>query len=248
MAEGAALRILAGDADRRALGQQRRERERLGEPPIGLAVGAERGLAAIELPCEFRVGREALRKRDDLVVPARELAGGDARLDERVLGRRRRGTLRTGVFGALAAFDGVVGLGDALAGSGDHRGRIVGLDDAVRDQVLRVQLPDGRVALDALVHLRLRVRRLVGLVVTEAAIADDVDDRVAPKAAAEVDGETDGGDARLHVVGVDVDDRHVEALGQVARVTRRARVGRVGREADLVVGDQVNRAAGGVAR
>ena len=50
------------------------------------------------------------------------------------------------------------------------------------------------------------------------------------------------GDRPLGVVGVHVDDRSVEALGEVARVARRAPVVRIGREADLVVRDQVERA------
>jgi hypothetical protein len=44
-----------------------------------------------------------------------------------------------------------------------------------------------------------------------------------------------------------VHDRDVEALREVARVTRRAALGRIGREADLVVRDQMERAAGRVA-
>ena len=55
-------------------------------------------------------------------------------------------------------------------------------------------------------------------------------------------------DRRLGIVGVDVDDRDVEALREVARVARRAALGGIGREADLVVRDQVQRAAGRVAR
>ena len=96
--------------------------------------------------------------------------------------------------------------------------------------------------------VRLRVRRLVLLVVAEAAIADQVDEHVAPERAPEIDREVHRGDARVDVVGVDVHDRHVEAFGQVRSVARRARVGRIGREADLVVRDEVHRAAGLVAR
>ncbi|HZC74875.1 MAG TPA: hypothetical protein VE220_02780, partial [Gaiellaceae bacterium] len=44
-----------------------------------------------------------------------------------------------------------------------------------------------------------------------------------------------------------MDDRDVEALGEVARVAGRAAAFRIGREADLVVGDQVERAARRVA-
>src|SRR3712207_7570708 len=53
--------------------------------------------------------------------------------------------------------------------------------------------------------------------------------------------------ARLHVVGVHVDDRDVEALGQVRRIARGARLVLIGREAELVVGDHVDRATGPVA-
>ena len=100
--------------------------------------------------------------------------------------------------------------------------------------------------LDPLDHQRLRVGRLVPLVVAVAPVADEVDDDVVPEAAPEAEREPDRRDRRLGIVGVDVDDRDVEALGEVARVARRAPVGRIGREADLVVRDHVQRAAGGV--
>ena len=61
------------------------------------------------------------------------------------------------------------------------------------------------------------------------------------------DASRDRRERRLGVVGVDVDDRHVEALREVARVARRASVVGIGREADLVVRDHVQRAAGRVA-
>ena len=52
---------------------------------------------------------------------------------------------------------------------------------------------------------------------------------------------------RLDVVGVDVDDRDVEALRHVGGVGGRAALLGVGREAHLVVLDDVDRAAGRVA-
>ena len=95
-------------------------------------------------------------------------------------------------------------------------------------------------------HRRLRVGGLVGLVVAEAAVADHVDHDVAAPALAVGHRQPDRRDAGLDVVGVDVDDRHVEALGHVGRVGGRARVLGVGGEADLVVLDQVDGAAGRV--
>ena len=120
-------------------------------------------------------------------------------------------------------------------------------DDAAADQLVGPQLADALVRLDRGVHLGLRVGRLVGLVVAEAAVADQVDQDVVAPALAEREREPHRRDARLDVVGVDVDDRDVEALREVRGPARRARVVGVGREADLVVGDQVQRAADGVA-
>ncbi len=95
--------------------------------------------------------------------------------------------------------------------------------------------------LDSLGHLRLRVRRLVLFVVTEATVTDEVDERVASEGAAEVDRQMHGGDARVDVVGVDVNDRNVEAFGEVGGVAGRARIAGIGRESNLIVGDEMQR-------
>ena len=94
---------------------------------------------------------------------------------------------------------------------------------------------------------RLRVGGLVGLVVAEAAVADHVDDDVAVPALAVGHRQPHRRHAGLDVVGVDVDDRHVETLGEVAGVRGRAGVLGVGGEAHLVVLDDVDGAAGPVA-
>jgi hypothetical protein len=83
--------------------------------------------------------------------------------------------------------------------------------------------------------------------VAVAPVADEVDDDVAAEAAPVRHRQPDGGDRRLGIVRVDVDDRHVEALGEVARIAGRASLGGIGREPHLVVGDQVQRPAGRVA-
>ena len=115
------------------------------------------------------------------------------------------------------------------------------------DQRVRVQLSHGRVLLDQRIHARLRVRRLVRLVVAQAPVPDQVDHGAAPPLLPVCHREPHGCDARLGVVGVHVDDRDVEALGEVGRVARRARLVGLGREPDLVVGDDVEHTAGGVA-
>src|SRR5687767_3238286 len=95
-----------------------------------------------------------------------------------------------------------------------------------------------------LVQRRLGERRLVRLVVSVPAIADDVDEKILAESRPILDPESHDLDARGRVVGVDVDDRNLEAFREIARVVRRARVARIGSEADLIVHDDVQRAAG----
>ena len=104
---------------------------------------------------------------------------------------------------------------------------LVGLllgDRPLLGQPLGEELAHARVRLDLRVHLGLRVGGLVGLVVAVAAVADQVDQHVVAELLAEGEGQPHGGDARGDVVGVDVDDRDVEALGEVRRPLGRARL------------------------
>ena len=102
--------------------------------------------------------------------------------------------------------------------------------------------------LDRRIHLRLGEARLVAFVVAEAAVAPHVDDDVAIEHLAELDGELAGEGNRFRIVAVDVEDRRLDALGDVRRIGRGTRELRAGGETDLVVDDEVDRAAGGVAR
>ena len=134
-------------------------------------------------------------------------------------------------------------MGEHLRATGLDRG-LVG--EIVVDQTARIQRDDGGVRLDALDLQRLRVRGLVGLVVAEAAVADEVDQHVAPEALAERHRQAHRAAARVDGVGVHVDDRDVEALGEIRRIACRARVVGIRREAHLVVGDDVQGAADAV--
>ena len=124
---------------------------------------------------------------------------------------------------------------------------LLGRDLAGLGELLRVERPHARMARDPLGHQRLRERGLVALVVAVPPVADEIDDDVAAEAPPEREREPDRRDRGLGIVGVDVDDRGVEAFREVARIARRAPVGGIGGEADLVVGDHVQRAAGRVA-
>ena len=111
------------------------------------------------------------------------------------------------------------------------------------DELLGPQLRDALLVPDLGVHLGLGVGGLVRLVVSEAAIADQVDEYVVSELLAECERQANGADGGSDVVGVDVDDGHVEALGHVGCPLRRTGVIGIGGEANLVVGDQMDGAA-----
>src|SRR3546814_8704347 len=96
------------------------------------------------------------------------------------------------------------------------------------------QFADRRMLADRLVHQRLGERRLVALIVAEAAIAPHVDDDIALELLAEIDRKLAGESHRLRIVAVDVEDRRLDALGDVRRIGRGPGEGRTRRETDLV--------------
>ena len=137
----------------------------------------------------------------------------------------------------------LVGRAQRRRDLGDERLRLFGGDGALLDEPRRVDGAHRRLPLDPFDHERLRVRRVVLLVVPEAAVADEVDHEVVAELRAVGESQPHRRERCLGIVGVDVHDRHVESLGQIARVPGRAALGRVGRVTDLVVRDQVERAA-----
>ena len=74
---------------------------------------------------------------------------------------------------------------------------------------------------------------------TATAVAHDVDDDVLVEGVAVLEGQVRATDDGLGVVCVHVQDRDLQALGQVGRVSGRAALRRAGREADLVIDDDV---------
>ena len=77
---------------------------------------------------------------------------------------------------------------------------------------------------DDLVHHRLRGRRLVGLVVAMAAIADQVDDHVLVELHAVLERQARDEHHGFRIVGIHVEDRRLEHLRDVAAVHGRARI------------------------
>ena len=199
--------------------------------------GTSRQRAADELDGLARdgrrdLGRVALGAALEALPRAREHGGPRRRLPA-------RGHLELGLELVTLARRERVGLFD-----GDGR---VTVGQRVLPAVVEVGRADRRLARDRAVHDRLRVRRLVALVVPVLAVAPQLDERVAVEALPEVDGEIDDLADGLGILAVDVEDRDLEHARDVGRVGRRLGVLRRGREADLVVDDDVDGAAHAVA-
>ena len=78
---------------------------------------------------------------------------------------------------------------------------------AALDQRRGVELSHRTLLVDQLVHVRVGQRRVVGLVVPAAPVADQVDDHVLVERLAEVEGHPRHPHTRLRVVTVDMEDR-----------------------------------------
>ena len=247
VAERAAPRVLAGDAEVGALEQQRAVGHRLGQRPVDLAVGPHL-VPGLELLEQLGVDVE--------VVGERGQRGVDASRARR--GRRRSstgGSTPTGGGGGLAhdlaaAPTGASRRARSAAASWKSSSALLGLLErelAPLHERLGEQLPHRAPLVDLGVHERLRVARVVALVVAVAPVADHVDDDVLVEPLPV--GERQPGDphARLGVVAVHVEDRRLDDLGDVGGVV--AGAGGLGRggEPDLVVDDDVDRAADAVA-
>src|SRR3954447_10003076 len=74
--KGAALSVLAGEADRDPLNEQACERQRLSLTPIDAAL-VESLAAAVELLLQLGMDREALRHGDERLVELAQPAGRD---------------------------------------------------------------------------------------------------------------------------------------------------------------------------
>ena len=100
LAEGAALGVLSGEAQRDALGQQRGKGERLGVRPVDVRRGAlgERVATAIELFDELGMHREAIGHPQQLIAQLAQARGGHGRVD---LGAR--GAVELVLAGAMLA-------------------------------------------------------------------------------------------------------------------------------------------------
>ena len=207
-------------------------------------IGEDR-LAPFAAAFELAVQGKALGQLQQVGVQLVETSEGQGRV--RLDGRAAWRHLRHGRNVVLLGLDRGIGLlerGHALA----HH--LVGalLRNLSRShQGTGVLLANRRMRADDLVQRRLRERRLVAFVVTVAAIAHQVDQVVELEALPVCDRQPGRLDAGDRIIGIHVGDRNLEATRQAAGVTGAEGLFRIGGEADLVVGDDVDDAADVVA-
>src|SRR5258708_21997010 len=80
-----------------------------------------------------------------------------------------------------------------------------------------------------------------------SAIAEKIYDDIAVKRLAEIESQLGDVDGGLRIFAIDMEDRHLKHFGDVGAVSCRAGVARPGREANLIVNDNVHRTAGCIA-
>src|SRR5579883_108817 len=252
--ERAALAVLSGEANRIALVEQSRESQRFGRRPVDSLARLDRLPAIVEKALDGLVDIEARRRDGDLGGQLLELAdldAGDAATI--VLGRILRGfepgPAAVEPIGLVrpVALAGLELRLQTMAPVGAHLVDLAFRDEAFLDQLLGVELQRRRMRADDPVHQRLSEARLVALVMAEATVAEHVDDDRLVEPLPKLDRDLGAVDDSLRIVAIDMEDRRLDQFRDVGRVRRRARIARIGREADLIVDDEMDRAAGAVA-
>ena len=228
--------------------EQRGVRHQLAEAPVdGGRAGGQAApvvIDALHLLVQHEALRHAVHLRRQLLQPGEVEAGVrrgrplvaevGAPIDE-----QRRVRLMHQALGHMGA--GIQGFAVAC----DPSVRVAGLDGALGKQPLRIDRPRGGMRVDRRVHERLRLHRLLGLVVAAAAIANEVDDGILLELHPVIHGDLGDEHHRLRIVRVHMEDGRPHHLGHFGAVFRGAGVIHPMRgEADLVVDDDVQRAAG----
>ena len=141
-------------------------------------------------------------------------------------------------------FGGVEFLVQPLDEGGLHRRDLGFGQRAFGDQLLGIERQGGGMILDHPVHQGLGEGRLVAFVMAEAAIADHVDHHILVEQLAEFGGDARGMHHGFRIVAIHMEDRRLHHQGDIGAIGRGARIDRRGGEADLVVDDEMDGAAG----
>ena len=248
--EGTAPAILARQTHRKATGHQGGKRHVLAHAPVHRQVAAAHGGAVVIDLFHQRMRGNGGGNGGDAFSQALPLCHGNGSVghigpffaQERrpvdgelgfEITQHRVGSVLTGIQSGAVGFDHLV---------------TQALTQALRSQALCVHLARAGVGRDFFVHQWLRQTGRVLLVVTEFAKTSDVNHHVLPKLHAVFQRQLGGQNHRLGVVSIDVKHRRFNHLHNVGAKHRGPHIAWVGSgETNLVVDDDVHRAAGGVA-
>ncbi len=247
VAEGAASYVLAAQTNRGAFEHEAAEGQSLGESPVDRVI-AQGGTAffhqALQLGMNFKIGREIGEGEDHLFE--RQKAGAS----ERQILRPGTGLDRT-EFEELPLF--FVGLGqivdvvEVLFLRFLQSGDFFGGDYAFFFKAVTVKRGHGFVIFQMAIEDGLGVAGVIAFVMAVLAPTEDIDHYVAVKALAKIVSELRGAGAGFGVVSVDVEHGSVDHQRDIGAIAGGAGLIGIGGEADLIVDDQMNGAAGVVA-
>ena len=250
--EGSAGDILAGDSDPGAFVEQRSEGEHFATAPVDALLLGD-GLEAIfHHAADGFVDVETIGDGGgdgsdffeggfvDAGIEAPVVAFGEFEEVRPRAVNGRRGVGRLEVFGVFESFV------EALAEVGGQGVDFRLSHDAGFDEAFGVEFADGGMAFDFARHHGLGHRGIIEFVVAAAAVTDEVNDHIAFEFLTKGHGEACGVHHGFGVVSVHMENRGLNGFGDVGGVTGEAAIAGVGGEADLVVDDDVQRAAGAV--
>src|SRR5262249_14892535 len=155
--ERAALGVLAGQADRNALGDEARKGEGLGVAPVD-AASLQRFGTSLELAEKLRMHCEPFRDADELTVELAKALAGNGRHDSLAEDGRPRVSVIRGAPRAERLSQALVGISELGLHAGAHRVDITLGQDAFGNEPGAVLRAYGRVLRDPGRHQRLRVR------------------------------------------------------------------------------------------
>ena len=93
-----------------------------------------------------------------------------------------------------------------------------GSEQTLSNQTLGVEVASSLLYLDLAIHHRLGCRRLIGFVMTPAAIADQIDHHILAKSFAVIHSQLTGEYNRLRIITIDVQDWCANQLGNIGTV------------------------------
>ena len=239
MVEGAALGVLAGEANGGTGFEERGVGEELGHAVVdGLVAGAHL-YALLEELGDFGMDVEAFGRGGEGGGEGGDLGGVEAGAGV-VVGAQRAAVEGGPVIADVEDFGLAVGGGGGLLFFEELALREGDLFGGVDTDFFGVELEEGWVVLDAGVAEGLGDGGVVDLGVAVAAVADEVDDDVGVEGLAVLCGEGSDANDGVGVFGVDVEDGDGEALGEVGGEAGGVGLAGEGGEAEQVVDDDLD--------